>query len=192
MNKIKYILVIIGMIILGFLMIDKQEIEQVSRYKLLEHDQYLDYLYEEHGEIPEFFFNESGNPLEFNIINKDEKNYMLYEYNNKPYILASLDEKSGHETMYSPEEEVYFSFYGDDKSVELIINYEINEQNTEDGIYVEFSDGSCYYPHEFDLETNPEVCDMYLDETVKALGYETIDELLYDEFGELITKDEQF
>ncbi len=30
---------------------------------------------------------------------------------------------------------------------------------------------------------------MYLDEIVKELGYDTVDDILYAEFGELITKD---
>lgn len=76
--------------------------------------------------------------------------------------------------------------------VQLILTYEKfkKDKNNKDeyDIYVGFYDGSCYYPKEFVLEEDPEVCESYLQGVLDELNYDTVEEMLLTEFKGLLVE----
>lgn len=69
--------------------------------------------------------------------------------------------------------------------IQLEIEYQKKNENY---LYVGFYDGSCYYPKEFELEEDPKVCERYLDDVLVDLNYDSVEEMLIEEFDGLIKK----
>lgn len=93
--------------------------------------------------------------------------------------------------MYAPKNNIYISLYDKKKPTVLVINFDLTpEDKTNGNVYVEFGDGSCYYPVEFEKEEDPKICEGYLEETVEYLGYTDIDNILLEVFGDAVKLEE--
>lgn len=75
------------------------------------------------------------------------------------------------------------------------INIMIGTYATESGdpydspLYIGYYDGTCEYPAEFDYVRSRKKCNQYLQDMLDFVGYDTVDEMLEDVFGDYITKD---
>lgn len=191
MNKKKLIIPIVIIAIVAIVIIKSQskvEGTGVSEYKLYEPSHYT--TFGNAKESPGFTKTIAGDNIYTNGV-IDDKVIILGSLDSTSYFLQSYKSSDKLKSVtYFPNKNTIYSF-GKDKPINILILSTPNKSKNpyDSPLYIGYYDGTCEYPAELDYVSNKKMCEKYLQNTLDFVGYDSIDEMLEDVFGDYITKD---
>ncbi len=168
---------------------ENKTLSSISNYELLSPDDYM--LETQSRSMTPLLEMSDGSDIE--VQNFTENYYIALGTSGDESVILDkewISEKLAG-VMYIPSNEVIYAF-GKDKPVNIMFGAPATESGDpyESPLYIGYYDGTCEYPAEFDYVRSKKKCSQYLQDTLDFVGYNTVDEMLEDVFGEYLTKDE--
>lgn len=191
LNRKMYIFIIIVLTLVSIKYIqhiDKSK-GSISDYVLYPTPKYI--TYGTGGDSPGFVKTITGENLYIQALEK-ENNKILGYVDEESYMIQGIKISDKLESVsYFPVDNILYTF-GKDKPVNIMFTAPATESGDpyESPLYIGYYDGTCEYPAEFDYVRSKKKCSQYLQDTLGFVGYNTVDEMLEDAFGEYITKDD--
>ncbi len=121
--------------------------------------------------------------------------YLMYGMDGEDEVMIDKEWVSDTlaSVMYFPKDDILYIF-GRDKPINIMFGAYATESGDpyDSPLYIGYYDGTCEYPAEFDYVRSKKKCSQYLQDTLDFVGYDTVDEMLEDAFGDYITKDDAY
>lgn len=190
MHKKKGFIIGIILVILIVMIKSQNDVEEtgVSDYKLYEPTHYTKY--GKGGIMNDGFKTIEGDYLYVNALDAEAQKGFGY-HDDKSYLInASNISDKLKAVIYFPQSNIIPTF-GKHKSMNIVLASTLNETKDpyDSPVYIGYYDGTCEYPEEFNYVKSKSKCNQYLQDTLNFAGYDSVDEMLEDIFGDYITKD---
>lgn len=190
------ILVLIAVCVISYIVLTKenrngdgQTIDyKVSDYKLLSLEDYG--ISSDESNLENFVTVASGEQVYYNVANEDQSAYIGFTEGSPLYIQTNgvANEQLGF-VVYAPGNDAYIENRPNVPFNIFIYSSNVNLEEPElTPEYIGYADGTCNYPNEIVYVTDETECQGYLEDTLTTLGYNDLDSLLSEVFGDLIVK----